>query len=90
MNTNGNSGPSMRFQTVGMPGSGLGWFVMVPGLFLILFSIATLIWPQLLAYLVATVMLVAGISLFMWGWRLFRATRRQQSQQRGVTYYEVT
>jgi membrane protein implicated in regulation of membrane protease activity len=85
-----NAGPSMRFQTAGTPSSGLGWMLMVPGLFLIVFAIAILIWPQLLAYLVATVLLVAGISLSMWGWRMFRATRRQQSQQQGVTYYEVT
>lgn len=86
---NRNTGPSMRFQTVGTPGSGFGWVLMIPGIFLIVFAIAILIWPQLLAYLIATVLLVAGISLSMWGWRMYRATRRQQSQRQGVTYYEV-
>ncbi len=86
----GNDGPSMRFQSVGIPGAGLGWMLMIPGLFLIVFAVAILVWPQLLAYLVATVLLVAGISLSMWGWRVSRATRQHQSRNHGVTYYEVT
>ena len=79
----------MRFQRVGRPRNGLGWMLMIPGLFLIVFAVAILIWPQLLAYLVATVLLAAGISLSMWGWRVSRAARQYQSQHQGVTYYEV-
>ncbi len=83
-----NTRSSMRFQTMGTAGSSLGWMVMLPGLFLIAFAIAILIWPQLLAYLIAAVLLVAGISLSLWGWRLSRAARRQPSNGQTV-YYEV-
>ena len=80
---------SMNFQSMSTTGNRLGWMAMIPGLFLIGFAIAILIWPQLLAYLVATVLLVAGISLSMWGGRISRATRRRAPGTQTV-YYDVT
>ena len=59
--------------------SGGGWWlVMAPGLVLTLAAVAILLWPELLAYLVATVMLFAGVSLTVWGWSM-----RQLEQRRG-------
>lgn len=54
-----------------------GWsLVMVPGLFLTLMAIAILLWPALLAYLVAGVLLFAGITLIGWSLALRQAARR--------------
>jgi hypothetical protein len=57
--------------------SGAWWLVMAPGLMLMFAAIAILIWPELLAYLVATVMLFAGVSLTFWGWTLRQVEQRR-------------
>lgn len=57
-----------------LPGGGS--LVMVPGLFLILMALAILAWPELLAYLVAGVLLFAGILLIGWSLALRQAQRR--------------
>lgn len=54
-----------------------GWsLVMAPGLFLTLMALAILVWPELLAYLVAGVLLFAGITLIGWSLALRQAERR--------------
>lgn len=54
-----------------------GWsLVMAPGLFLTLMALAILLWPALLAYLVAGVLLFAGITLIGWSLALRNAERR--------------
>ena len=58
-------------------GRSVGWVVMLPGLLLTLFALAILVWPQLLAYLVAGVLLFAGLSLTLWGWSIRRAERQR-------------
>jgi hypothetical protein len=50
---------------------------MVPGLLLILLALAIMLWPELLAYLVAGALLTAGLALTAWGWAMRQATRRQ-------------
>ena len=56
---------------------GSSWFVILPGLMLALMGLAILVWPELLAYMVATVLLFAGISIALWGWTLRQAERRR-------------
>jgi membrane protein implicated in regulation of membrane protease activity len=52
---------------------GGGWgLLMMPGLFLTVMAIAILIWPELLAYMVAGVLLFAGVSLMLWAWSMRR------------------
>jgi hypothetical protein len=51
------------------------WLLMGPGLGLSLMAMAIFIWPALLAYMVASVFLVAGMTLVGWGWRLRAAER---------------
>jgi uncharacterized membrane protein YqjE len=65
--------------------------IMTPGIGLILMALAILIWPQLLAYMVATAMLVAGIALAGWGWSMRSAHKRRMAQENvhQATYYEV-
>jgi hypothetical protein len=64
--------------------------VMLPGLSLILFALAILIWPQLLAYMIATLILFAGITLTVWGWGMRQAAKRAgRAAERKVVYYEV-
>jgi hypothetical protein len=63
------------------------WLVMMPGLLLTLTAMAILIWPELLAYMVASVLLFAGISLSLWGWSLRQAEKRQRRDS--VIYYET-
>lgn len=54
-----------------------GWsLMMAPGLFLTLMALAILLWPELLAYLVAGVLLFAGITLIGWSLALRQAERR--------------
>ncbi len=60
---------------------GGSWFVILPGLILALMGLAILIWPELLAYMVATVLLFAGISITLWGWTLRQAERRRADTQ---------
>lgn len=58
------------------PGSVASWLLIVPGLALIALALAILIWPQLLAYLVAGAILTAGVVLTGWGWGMRQAARR--------------
>ena len=67
---------------------GVGWLLIVPGLLLTLMALAIILWPELLAYMVAGVMLFGGLSLIIWGWnmrRLHHATHRQST----VVRYDV-
>ena len=68
-----------------MPG---GWsLLMLPGLFLTLTALAILIWPELLAYMVAGVLLCAGISVMGWAWSLRQAERR--AEQNAYVQYKI-
>ncbi|MCB0061061.1 MAG: hypothetical protein KDE19_03065 [Caldilineaceae bacterium] len=65
---------------------GMAWLLMAPGLFLIFMALAILVWPELLAYLVAGALLFAGISLLTWGWTMQRAQRSARQRTTYVTY----
>ena len=58
---------------------GFGWLIMIPGLILILAALAIIIWPQLLAYLVAGAMFVIGALLISWGWTVRRLERNRRT-----------
>jgi hypothetical protein len=73
-----------RFGSTGLRGA--WWAVMAPGVMLTLLALAILIWPELLAYLVASALLFAGLSLMVWGWSIRRAEKRGQQN---VVYYEM-
>ena len=66
------------------PGGWASWLLMALGLALIMLALAILIWPELLAYLVAAAILTAGVVLTGWGWGMRRAVRRAQR-----THYTV-
>jgi uncharacterized membrane protein HdeD (DUF308 family) len=70
-----------------LPGGGW-WLMMAPGILLILFGLAILIWPQLLAYLVAGALIFVGVLLTLWAWRVRRLARGMQSGQNSTIYYE--
>ena len=53
------------------------WLLIAPGLILILFGIGILIWPELLAYMVAGLFIAVGFSITAWGWRLSKRQRRK-------------
>jgi hypothetical protein len=55
---------------------GAWWLLMAPGLTLTLVALAILVWPELLAYMVASILLFAGVTLMAWSWRLRRAEQR--------------
>ncbi len=80
---------SSVFMRFGGPGSqvggGLWWMLMAPGLGLILFALAILVWPELLAYMVASALLMAGIFMVSWAWAIRRAGR-QMKQGRSSVY----
>jgi hypothetical protein len=62
------------------PPAGASWLWLVPGVSLILLALAIVLWPELLAYLVAGAILTAGIVLTAWGWAMRQATRRSAEQ----------
>jgi hypothetical protein len=71
----------LRSQRFGTPftGNGTGgvwWLLMAPGIALTLVALAILVWPELLAYMVASALLFAGVTLMLWSWRLRRAEQR--------------
>ena len=73
----------LRIQQAGQQftGNGMGgvwWLLMAPGVALTLVALAILMWPELLAYMVASVLLFAGVTLMLWSWRLRHAERRMQ------------
>jgi hypothetical protein len=67
-------------------GGAASWLLMVPGLALILLALSILIWPELLAYLVAGAILMAGIVVTGWGWSMQRAARRRARNANVVTW----
>ena len=75
-----------RMSNAMMPG--VGWLFIVPGLLLSLMALAILLWPELLAYMVAGAMLFGGISLITWGWSL-RQLNRTTRNQSTVVHYDV-
>lgn len=82
-----NDSPFTRVYRFGRSSmSGAWWAVMAPGVMLTLLALAILIWPELLAYLVASALLFAGLSLVAWGWSIRQAQKRVQ---RNGVYYEM-
>lgn len=80
---------SSRFTYYSGSSSGGGWWLlMAPGILLILFGLSILIWPQLLAYLVASALLFAGVSLTLWAWRVRRLGKQMKSRHDPTIYYE--
>jgi hypothetical protein len=63
-------------QVTGSTEGGAWWLLMTPGLALTLAALAILAWPELLAYMVASVLLFAGVTLMLWSWRIRRVERR--------------
>lgn len=72
-------------------GGSAGWLLMGPGLLLAGVGLAILIWPELLAFMVAGLLLFAGLTLTAWGWQMTQLQKRMRNQaQSGYTevYYE--
>jgi len=67
-----NSG--QRFSRPGRGGP--WWLMMLPGIGLMGIALAMLVWPELLAYMVASLLLCAGTVLAVAGWRLRQIERR--------------
>ncbi len=67
--------------------SGAWWAVAGPGVLLIVVALLMMVFPQLLIYLlaytVATVLLVSGVSLVAWGWSMRRLTQQGATGQFG-------
>jgi hypothetical protein len=71
----------MRMQSfgqrfVGKNSGGVWGLLMTLGVVLTLLAVAILVWPELLAYMVASALLFAGVTLMAWSWRLRRLERR--------------
>ena len=49
---------------------GIGWLAMAPGLGLIGVALAMIVWPDLLAYFVASLLLGVGTAFIVLGWRM--------------------
>jgi len=67
-------------------GGSAGWLLMGPGLLLAAIGLAILIWPELLAYTVAGLLLFAGLTLAAWGWQMTQLQKRMRNRaQSGYT-----
>jgi hypothetical protein len=60
----------------GQPTGGFGWALMLPGMLLTCLAVAILLWPELLAYMVASLLLCVGLVLLSWGWWIRQSERR--------------
>jgi len=56
---------------------GLAWTYLLPGGVLVLLGLLILLVPNLLEVIVAAALIVAGVSLLSFGWRVRRAVRRR-------------
>jgi len=61
-------------QLAGLTGGGT-WTYLAPGGVLVLLGLLILIVPRLLEAIVATALIVSGVSLLAFGWRLRQAAR---------------
>ncbi len=83
---------SVRFFRTGQRASqqagGLGrWLFIAPGLILILFGVAILLWPELLAYMVAGLFIAIGFSITGWGWRFSQRRRNNAARWETIDEY---
>jgi Flp pilus assembly protein TadB len=65
-----------RRRFAGEASRGVWPLVFAPGVALTVVACAILIWPALLAYMVACVLLFTGLTLVVWSWRMRQAERR--------------
>jgi ABC-type dipeptide/oligopeptide/nickel transport system permease subunit len=65
-----------------------GWFLVAPGISLVLMGLAIIIWPALLAYMVASLFIGVGVTLALWGWRVARIQRQMHRDLRNRAYYQ--
>jgi hypothetical protein len=65
-----------------------GWFFVAPGISLVLMGLAIIIWPALLAYMVASLFIGVGITLALWGWRVARLQRQMHRNIQNGGYYQ--
>jgi hypothetical protein len=61
--------------SMSQPPSRIGWLLIGPGIVLSALALAILLWPELLAYMVAMLLLFIGLVLVGWGWGLCRVER---------------
>lgn len=73
-------GPGRRFTRNGARSP--WWLVMAPGLVLICIALTMLIWPELLAYMVASMLLCIGTVLAVLGWRMRQIERYVRQDMR--------
>lgn len=83
---------SVRFfrtgQRFSQQAGGLGrWLFIAPGLILILFGVAILLWPELLAYMVAGLFIAIGFSITGWGWRFSQRRRNTAARWETIDEY---
>lgn len=83
---------SVRFfrtgQRFSQQAGGLGrWLFIAPGLTLILFGVAILLWPELLAYMVAGLFIAIGFSITGWGWRFSQRRRNTAARWETIDEY---
>ncbi len=71
----------VQFNRVGRrAGGAAGWLLMGPGLILAAVGLAILVWPELLAYMVAGLLLFAGLTMAAWGWQMNQVQRRMRNR----------
>ena len=62
------------------------WLSLLPALSLIGFGVAILIWPELLAFLVATFLITTGTAIMAFAWRIRATTHRVEELKEQVRH----
>lgn len=66
-------------------GSRGAWrLLMAPGIGLTVVALAMIVWPELLAYMVAGLLLFAGVTLILWSWQVRKAEQRLDRHLRDI------
>ena len=71
-------------QLISQGSRGVWWLLMAPGVGLTIVALAMIVWPELLAYMVAGLLLFAGLTLMLWGWRVRQAEQRLERHRREI------
>ena len=75
-------------RVVGNNVGGAWWLLMLPGVVLTLVALAILAWPELLAYMVASALLFAGVTLMAWSWRMRRVEQRMHQHMTTIDRHD--
>lgn len=80
----GNNMNLRSFEQVISSLSAVWWLSMLPALTLITLGVSILVWPELLAFFVASLLIMSGVTIMGFAWRIRAATQRVEKLKNQV------